>query len=895
MSPASRTGEGGAGAPAASPPSFPPVPLRLDPAAAERVRAEVARAGGREVCFLAQVTPDRRLVEPRAVARGNHHAVLAAARDAAAGEVLLHNHPSGVLTPSEADLALAARVYEEGLGTAITDNEARELYVVVEPPRPRHRVLLDPESVDALLAPAGGLAGVHAGYEDRPGQRAMARQVVARYNEGGVGIVEAGTGTGKSLAYLVPAALWALRNGERTVISTNTINLQEQLVGKDLPLLERVVGESVSWALVKGRGNYVSIRRLLLAVEGAPTLFENDRSAELESLREWVEHTADGSLGDLASPPSDEVWDEVRSDGDICLKARCPHFQACFYHRARRSANAADLLVVNHALLFSDISVRRAADNWSIAAVLPPYRHVVLDEAHNVEDAATSHLGAEATRVGLYRLLSRLDRNGRGVLASVVDRVKGTVPPPEGPEILDRIEKHLRPAALRAREALGRFFDTLEPRVPQGEEEPLRLGRGDPRDPTRDEVMLERLDAVVASLQRLRREVAELRLRLEADPAREERFEDRLLELRALERRLESSGGALELVLAPGDSGDAFVRWIEGRGRPGEAGRNIRLAAAPVEPGRLLREALFDRVETAILTSATLTTGGDDFRFLRDRLGLGAFPPAEPGPPDDVFSHGLLAEEVPVGPADDPPEPLAVTEALVSSPFDYGSQALFGVPTDLPDQREGARFQEATARVVADFADLTGGGLFILFTSHRALRDVAARLRGAGVDRRFPLSVHGEGSRGRILADFTRAGNGILLGTSSFWEGVDVPGEPLRGLVLQKIPFRVPTEPITQARTEALERRGLNGFTRYQVPLAALRLKQGFGRLIRARTDRGAVLLLDRRILTARYGRTLRDALPDAPLVRAPWEELRGELRGFYGSPGPAGKGRQAP
>ncbi len=908
----------GEGAPPSGPPAPPaptpssPLPLRLDPEAAERVRDEVARAGGREVCFLARVTPDRRLVEPRAVARGNHHAVLAAARDAEAGEVLLHNHPSGVLAPSEADLALAARVYEEGLGTAITDNQARELYVVVEPPRPRRRELLEPDAVDTLLAPAGGLAGVHAGYEDRPGQRAMAREVVTRFNEGGVAIVEAGTGTGKSLAYLVPAALWARRNGERTVISTNTINLQEQLVGKDLPLLEKVLGEPVSWALVKGRGNYISVRRLLLAVEGAPTLFEDDRSAELDALRDWVENTPDGSLGDLAAPPSDEVWEEVRSDGDICLKARCPHFQRCFYHRARRSANAADLLVVNHALLFSDISVRRAADNWGIAAVLPPYRHVILDEAHNVEDAATSHLGAEATRTGLFRLLSRLDRNGKGVLASVVDRVRGTVPPPEGPEILVRIEKHLRPAATRAREALVRFFDHLEPRVPQGEEEPLRLGRGDPRDPSGEEATLERMDAVVAAFDRLRKEVAELRLRLEADPAREERFEDRLLELRALERRLEGGGAALSLVLAPGGMGEAFVRWIEGRGRPGESGRNIRLAAAPVEPGRLLRESLFEKVETAILTSATLTTGKDDFRFLRDRLGLGAgagpggpaggaagshaerasgsspgigygwAPESGPDPlPDLLFGEGFEGEADGNGAGEAPPA-LQVTEARVPSPFDYRKQALFGVPTDLPDHREGGAFQEATARVVADFAHLTGGGLFVLFTSHRALRDVAGRLRAAGVDRHFPLSVHGEGSRGRILADFTRSGRGILLGTSSFWEGVDVPGDPLRGLILQKIPFRVPTEPITQARTEALERRGVNGFTRYQVPLAALRLKQGFGRLIRSRADRGAVLLLDRRILTARYGRTLREALPEAPLLRVPWAELQPVLRGFY-------------
>ena len=911
---------GGASTGAASPPV---VPLRLDPEAALRIRTEVERAGGREVCFLAQVTEDRRIVHPRAVARGNHGAVLAAARDAAMGEIMVHNHPSGVLAPSDADLDVAARVYEEGLGTAITDNRGEGLYVVVEPPRPRHRAELDPDVVDAYLAPAGGLAEAFGGYEDRPGQRAMARRIVERYNEGGVAVVEAGTGTGKSLAYLLPAALWALRNGERTVISTNTINLQEQLVGKDLPLVERVLGEKITWALVKGRGNYVSIRRLLLAMEAAPTLFEDDRSAELEGLRAWIETTEDGSLADLSAPPSDEVWEEVRSDGDICLKARCPHFQQCFYHRSRRAGAAADLLVANHALLFSDLSLRRAADNWSMSAVLPPYRHVVLDEAHNVEDAATSHLGAEASRIGLFRLLSRLDRNGKGVLTAVEERVKSGVVAPDREELLRRIEGHLRPAAARAREALTRFFDVLEPRVPGEEDEPLRLGRGDPRDPTESEAAMEAMDALVGAFDRLRREVGELRIRLEGDAAREERFEDRLLDLQAMERRLESAASALGLVLAPGEAGDRFVRWVEGKGRPGEPLRNVRLAAAPVEPGELLREALFDRVDTAILTSATLTTGNRDFRFIRERLGLGSGP--GPGPWSGSGSgygqgsglgtgsgagggHGrgatsaygfhdladlLDAESLDSEDAETPGEPLVVTEDRVPSPFDYPTQALFGVPSDLPEHRDWRAFQEATARVTAEFAEITGGGLFVLFTSHKALRGTASLLRQAGVDRRFPLWVHGEASRVRILRGFMASGRGILLGTSSFWEGVDVPGDPLRGLILQKIPFRVPTEPITQARTEALEGRGMNGFTQYQVPLAALRLKQGFGRLIRARTDRGAVLLLDRRILTARYGRTLRDALPDAPMVRGPWMELKGRLRSFYGDAA-AGDGETA-
>jgi ATP-dependent DNA helicase DinG len=866
--------------------------LLLAAEAAERIRMEIARAGGREVCFIAEVDPERRVVNPRAVARGNRHAVLAAAAEASSGEILLHNHPSGVLEPSNADLAMAARVYEAGLGTAIVDNEAASLYVVVEPPAPRTRDLLDPEELSRLLSPGGRLDHLHRRFEDRPGQRTMARRVAERYNEGGVLVVEAGTGTGKSVAYLTPAALWARLNGERTVVSTNTINLQEQLVSKDLPLVRELVGGELHWSLVKGRGNYVSLRRLHLATETAPTLFEDDRSAELEALVEWSRTTRDGSLSDLPAAPSPEVWEEVRSDGDICLRARCPHFQECFYQRSRRQAGSADILVVNHALLFSDVALREATENWAQSAVLPPYRHVILDEGHNVEDVATSHLGSEVTRTGLFRTLSRLDRNGKGVLASIEQVLEGKGGQGESVRIGARIRDRLRPALLRAREALHGFFDTLEPLVPSGDEEPLRLGRGDPRDPGERADVLARLDALSAAFGRLGREVEELRLRLEDDEILRDPLEGRILDLRSLERRLDSGRRGLGLVLDPGEGETAFVRWIEGQGGGFEGLRNVRLAAAPVEPGRQLRRGLFQRVDTTVVTSATLTVGRSGFRFLRGRLGLageGDGSPSSAGAGEARDSVGRREPELAFG---DPvpviqangevgPEPLVVMEEQVPPTFDYGEQALFCVPTDLPGTTRGAAFQEATARVVREVAELTEGGVFALFTSHHALRSVARILRDDD-DARWPLFVHGEGPRHLLLSRFVQSGRGVLLGTASFWEGVDVPGHPLRALVIQKLPFRVPSEPITQARMEVLEERGESPFRSYLLPLAALRLKQGFGRLVRSRTDRGGILLLDDRILTRGYGRVLREALPPAPLVKGPWREVRRRLERFY-------------
>ena len=346
---------------------------------------------------------------------------------------------------------------------------------------------------------------------------------------------------------------------------------------------------------------------------------------------------------------------------------------------------------------------------------------------------------------------------------------------------------------------------------------------------------------------------------MEGSEELEERVEGRLLDLRSAERRAGAAQVALKLVLEPGEQADDVVRWLEMRGRGRR--RNLALAAAPVELGPVLRENLWSRADTVVLSSATLTTRRR-FDFLRDRLGLS---------PD-----GLAEMETP---------PI-VRESQVASPFDFTRQAVLAVPTDLPDAADGGdAIQRATARVLTAVAERTDGGLFGLFTSFRALHRVAELLREAGVDDRWPLFVHGADDRARLLSRFVEHGDGILLGTASFWEGVDVPGDPLRALVIQKLPFRVPSEPVTAARVEALEARGGNAFWNYMLPLAALRLKQGFGRLVRHRSDRGAVVLLDDRILRKRYGRYLRDSLPETPLLKGPWEELDQRIGRFYDSP----------
>ncbi len=825
---------------------------RLAAAVRDLLRDEIAAARGREVSFVVRADGDGTIVEARVVARGTVDAVLALPGAARRGEMLLHNHPSGVLEPSGADLSVAARLHDDGVGFGIVNNEISELYVVVECPRARAAVRLDPVDTARMLGGEGSVADAigRDRFEDRPAQRDMAAYIADAYNDGGVALLEAGTGVGKSFAYLVPALLWAQANGERTVVSTNTINLQEQLVGKDLPILARALATpdyEPTFALLKGWRNYLCLARLEQARGAQEALFETNRAAELESIAAWADRSADGSLADLADDPSDDVWDAVAAESDLCTRIKCPHFERCFVFQARRRAAEADVVVVNHHLLASDLAVRLSADNWLEAAVLPPYRRLILDEAHHLEDVAAAHLGAQVSQVGVQRLLGRLERGGRGLLPALHAELSAR------DDLLsaasrDLLEQRLLDALRAARRGAEDLFALLSRRLDQ--ETILRLTEAFADDPVWTEGLDVALENLLGAFMGLRDGVETIADRLSLQDGGE-RPAALVGELRGVVRRLDLAARGLTASLRPArDAADGgpSVRWLERRGKKTA---NLSLAAVPLDLASLLKEALFDRVETVVLTSATLATG-NDFSFLEERLGL-SLPPSR-----------------------------VVTREILPSPFDFGTQCLFGIPTDLPEPRDDADGHDAAvARVLIELAHASDGGVFCLFTSHRALRRAAEAVRGR-VGARWPLLVQGEDQRDRLLRRFRESGSAVLLGTDSFWEGVDVPGRALRVLILAKLPFKVPSDPLTAARLERLEQRGLDGFTNYLVPHAALKLKQGFGRLIRNRTDTGAVVLLDRRVVTKRYGALILDGLPPATRIVANWEEIRDACEEFF-------------
>jgi ATP-dependent DNA helicase DinG len=821
---------------------------RIAPGVRAFLAGEIAAAGGREVSFIAEVDRDGVVTAARVVARGTVDMVLALPGTASRGEMLLHNHPTGHLAPSPADLNVAARLHDGGAGFAIIDNGATEIYVVVEVPRDRQIIRIDPFDVIDTLGERGSIAAHLGQYEDRRSQRDMAAYIADGYNDGGVQLMEAGTGVGKSFAYLVPALAWARTNQERTVVSTNTINLQEQLVGKDLPLLREALSTqdyTPSFALLKGWRNYLCLSRLHQAVGSQRTLLEQDKLDELIALSEWAGHTSDGTLSDLPVTPTPEVWDEVSAEADLCPRLKCPHFDRCFLFRARRRAAEADVVVVNHHLLAADLSVRRAQDNWEDAAVLPPYKRLVLDEAHHLEEVASGHLGVQVTSRSVRRLLSRFERNGRGLAPTLSHELAARSDPPSR-ECLEVLQQRLFPALADARRASDAMFHRLHERLSNAPGGQLRLSDDFAVDQIWDEGLAFDLDASLTAFRALRESVETIADRLvQADDT--ERRGQILLELRGALRRLDGVSDGLNRTLRPAGGGPPTVRWMERTTR----GQNVQLSVVPLDLAPLLRELLFDRLDTVVLTSATLAASGD-FDFLEGRLGLGG-----DGSP--------------------------VTERQIfSSPFDYPSQCLFGIPTDLPEPREDEiAHGAAVVQIVSDLAYASDGGMFVLFTSHASLRRAAAELRLV-LGTRWPLLVQGEAPRDVLLRRFREAENAILLGTDSFWEGVDVPGRALRALVINKLPFKVPSEPLTAARLERLAEEGMDGFFHYLLPHAALKLKQGFGRLIRSRKDLGVVVLLDSRAVTKRYGPMLLGGLPPAERVVGTWTQVRTKCEDFF-------------
>lgn len=635
-----------------------------------------------------------------------------------------------------------------------------------------------------IFGPDGLISKAHPEYEHRPGQIQMAEAVMRAFEQKGHLIVEAGTGTGKTLAYLVPAIAAACGSGARVVISTGTKNLQEQLMEKDLPFLQDVLPAKFRAAVMKGRNNYACLHRIKRA-ESMPVLEGLDEIDHFDEVFRWVTQTSTGDRAELYSLPENlPFWRHIDARSETCLGQQCADFEPCFITRMRQRATDADIIVVNHHLFFADLALR----NGAYGAVLPDYAAVILDEAHQIEDVASEYFGSQ---VSTYQIDDLLRDAG---MLKLEDRETER----ELTRISSRIQRFADTFWVSFREGRGlegRF--ALTPPAAQG----VNLRPVEFEDNA--QVNLRHSDAYQALDNALNRLETSLDVMQEA-PADAESIVRRTRQLR------------FDLNFITKGEDKKFVYWIERRGR------GVFLRASPIDVSGLLQDKLFEKVSTVVLTSATLSSAGN-FNFIRERLGLDR-------------AEEMIAESI----------------------FDFEHQAVLYLPPQMPDPRS-PQWASAAALEVIKIVNATAGRAFVLSTSLSGMNELFARV-SPEID--YPCFVQGSASKGALLKKFRNTPNAVLFATASFWQGVDVRGEQLSCVIIDKLPFAVPSDPVVAARQRYIEEQGGSSFFEYSVPQAIISLKQGLGRLIRSTTDRGVLAVLDPRLRTKMYGRTFLQSLP---------------------------------
>ena len=786
-----------------------------------KMQEAISNADGNEVFFRGIPDDNGIVTKVQVLARGNKHSVPAILRVMRKGEVIIHNHPSGYLYPSDADAEIASIYANQMAGASyIINNTADSLYIITELVRD------DNVSIDIVsyFEENGVLVEKFDNFEYRLEQLQMAKHIEMGLNSETKVVVEAGTGTGKTLAYLIPVIEWSLANKKRVVISTNTINLQEQLLTKDIPIAQKVIGKKFRYLLVKGRGNYLCNRKfnnMSLGDKIDLTEYSNSQKEQLRHILKWGNKTKTGDKSELPFEADGSIWELFASESDICAGNKCQYRSECFFMFSRNEKKQADILITNHHMFFTDLSIRKEVGFNSEFSIIPDYGLLVFDEAHNVEKVARDYFSVEISKYSFTKLMNYIyafegKKKNTGSVENLIKYIKIRKHPDEVELIkkLDAIKKSHKILYSSGRE----YFDFIIENFAKGE-----LGTFTFR--VKKEILennkfFDKLKLfekeLVSNYQAYAKKVYGVINLLEEDEDPDGIVND----FTKYFKRVKDFFANLSFVMDFDD--DEFIYWIEVNSKKS----NSKLVATPLKIDKDLKMNLFLNLKQIIFTSATIAVG-NTFDYFKKSLGL-----------EDK-----------------------TLDKKIKSPFDYDKQMKVYIPDDIIEP-SSSKYSEEVSEYVKSHILKSGGKTFVLFTSYKILNYVYYMIRDELENYGMDLFVQGTAPRTQLINMFKESNSPVLFGTDSFWEGVDIKGDKLSSVIIVKLPFKVPNDPITEAIIEHIESQGKNSFTEYQVPEAVIKFKQGIGRLIRSKEDKGSITILDNRIVKKRYGKYFLDSIP---------------------------------
>ena len=745
-------------------------------------------------------------------------------------EVVIRTTKPNQLYPSDMELELSEELYtRRNIAYCLLSSDLDDFYFVQD----IDRIFLEEIDIENYFAKDGILAKEIKGFEYRQEQEEMAQYIQDAINEDRKIIVEAGTGTGKTLAYLIPSIKWAVTNKKKVIIATNTINLQEQLLLKDIPLAKSIIKDEFSYVLVKGRNNYVCKRlfnELVLGKSIDIETFSMEAREQIEYILKWGNKTKTGDKAELPFEVYPDVWELVQSTTELCLGKKCPYRKECFYMKTRMEKMEADILISNHHVFFADLNVRAETDFDSEYLILPRYDMVIFDEAHNVESVARSYFSVEVSKISFTRLLNRIyqKKNKRKKEKSALIRVEDTVDEKnlEDSEQYIYLLNTLKEEISILQNIGDEYFDEIRKIYETNTEAPIKksLNNFEMTKSRFLENLREKKDIFQSKLADF------LNLMMSFNNVIDEE-KDKNPEVINFNNHLKMFKAYIDsFKFINSFEDDNYIYWLDINSKR----TNVILTATPLNIAQKLSTVLFDNLDRLVFASATIVVNGN-FDYFKKSLGLDE---------EDC------------------------TEAIIKSPFDYDEQMSVYIPSDIQDSENINAFVSDASKFILNILLKTNGKAFILFTSYTMLNQIYYSISKKLKDKGFEVFLHGDKPRSQIIKEFKEAENPILFGTTSFWEGVDVQGENLSNVIITKLPFLVPTDPVVSAISKKIEEDGGNSFMDFQLPEAIIKFKQGVGRLIRKKTDSGNIFILDNRILKKRYGSLFINALPSQKNIK---------------------------